>query len=598
MMWSVCFVLALGILFLAALVPLVIGWTDGKRKHKLKHKLKLFNALFVGVFLASIVLFWPIHHEGGLWNGVRAAFLCVFNAIQLYAAGCEFAVVTDGMGSCPQEMAVAYQVLVAGMFVLAPLFTFGFVLSLFRNITAYLRFLWGYFRDAYVFSELNDRALQLATNIRSKHPKALIVFTDVFEKDDEKSFEMTEAAEKLGAIFFKTDIAVLNCKYHSTSRKLMFFTIGEDETEDLDQTLKLIERYRDRPNTHIYVFSTRIESELLLTAVDKGQIRVRRINEVQSLVDRLLYERGKIIFDSAREGADGIKRIGAVIVGMGRHGDQMLRSLSWFGQMDGYDMTIDAFDKDPLAKERFVAKAPELMSDELNGTEVPGETRYRITIHPDTDVDTASFAQKIAQLRQATYVLVALGSDELNINTAIRLRMYFERLGIHPVIQAIVYDPHQKKALEGIRNYRNVPYDIQFIGDREEAYTEEVILGTALEAEALRSHLKWGNEEEFWTYEYNYRSSVASAIHRQARAWCQIPGSDKKESELTQRERDIIEVLEHRRWNAYMRSEGYVYSGSPDSKTRNDLAKMHHNLVPFEGLSEKDKRKDSAVGTG
>ena len=593
MMWSLCFWLALGILLLSALIPTLSRWAGVRRS-----RVKLFYSLFVGVLLASVVMFWPVHHSGGLWAGVRAAFLCLFNAIQLYAAGCEFAVVADGMGQCPQELALAYQVVFAGMFVLAPLFTFGFVLSLFRNITAYLRYLRGWFRDAYVFSELNDRSLQLATDIRNKHPKAMLVFTDVFEKDDEKSFEMTEAAEKLGAIFFKTDIAVLECKYHSRKRKLMFFAIGEDETEDLDQTLKLIERYRDREDTHIYVFSTRIESELLLTAVDKGKVRVRRINEVQSLVDRLLYEQGKTIFDTAREGEDGIRRIGAVIVGMGRHGDQMLRSLSWFCQMDGYELTVDAFDKDKLALEKFTAKAPELMSEKINGNQIPGETRYQITIHPDMDVETAAFAGEIGQLRQTTYVLVALGSDELNINTAVRLRMYFERIGIHPVIQAIVYDPHQKKALQGIRNYRNVPYDIHFLGDREEAYTEAVILGTALEEEALRSHLKWGKEEEFWTYEYNYRSSIASAIHRQARRWCQIPGSDKRESELTERERDIIEVLEHRRWNAYMRSEGYVYSGSPDPKTRNDLAKMHHDLVPFEVLSEEDKRKDSAVATG
>jgi hypothetical protein len=56
-------------------------------------------------------------------------------------------------------------------------------------------------------------------------------------------------------------------------------------------------------------------------------------------------------------------------------------------------------------------------------------------------------------------------------------------------------------------------------------------------------------------------------------------------------------VLEHRRWNAYMRSEGYVFSGSTDKKSRNDLAKMHHDLVNFADLSEEEKRKDSSVGT-
>ena len=82
-----------------------------------------------------------------------------------------------------------------------------------------------------------------------------------------------------------------------------------------------------------------------------------------------------------------------------------------------------------------------------------------------------------------------------------------------------------------------------------------------------------------------------------ARIACRIPGAEKKESDITLGERDIIEKLEHRRWNAYMRSEGYVYSGSPHESSRNDLAKMHHDLVVFDLLSEEEKRKDSSVGT-
>ena len=110
--------------------------------------------------------------------------------------------------------------------------------------------------------------------------------------------------------------------------------------------------------------------------------------------------------------------------------------------------------------------------------------------------------------------------------------------------------------------------------------------------------LKRINEEQaFWNFEYNYRSSVASAIHMKARIDCGIPGAAKKTEELTTEERDIIEVLEHKRWNAYMRAEGYIYSLSTDPSSRNDLAKMHHNLVEYSALDEIDKRKDSQVGT-
>jgi len=46
-----------------------------------------------------------------------------------------------------------------------------------------------------------------------------------------------------------------------------------------------------------------------------------------------------------------------------------------------------------------------------------------------------------------------------------------------------------------------------------------------------------------------------------------------------------------------MRAEGYVFSGSSDKSSRNDLGKMHHDLVDFASLTEEEKRKDSRVGT-
>ena len=68
-------------------------------------------------------------------------------------------------------------------------------------------------------------------------------------------------------------------------------------------------------------------------------------------------------------------------------------------------------------------------------------------------------------------------------------------------------------------------------------------------------------------------------------------------NELTEEERTAIEKLEHRRWNAYMRSEGYIYSGSHDKASRNDLGKMHHDLIEYDQMDDEEKRKDSKLGT-
>ena len=590
-MWITCFGLSIGSLMAAAAILII---TSNSRC-----RFNVFNTLFAGVLGAVFFVFIPIHIVKaeptilGIW---KTLLLSVFNTIQVFASGCEFGIVTESIGYCPEELVAVYQVWVAVLYVLAPVFTFGFVLSLFKNFSAKLRYFGAYFRDVYIFSELNDKSLTLAADIKSRNKKSVIVFTDVFKGNEEKKYELIESAKKLGAICFRKDILVIDFKKHSSKKAIYFFTIGENETENLNQSLKLIDLYRQRDNTHIYAFSTRVESELLLTAVDKGKIRVRRINEVQSLISRTLYERGEIIFDSAKESSDGLKHISAVVVGMGCHGTEMVKALAWYGQMDGYSLEINAFDKDPLAEEKFVALAPELMSAEYNGVSVMGEAQYKITVHSGVDVDTITFVNEIAEINNATYVMVALGSDDVNIKTAVNLRMYFERMKIHPVIQAIVHNSQQKKALQGIRNYRGQEYDTEFIGDMESSYTENVIMDSELEEEALRRHLKWGNEDEFWNYEYNYRSSIASVIHIKARINRGIPGAAKTEDELTVEERSIIESLEHRRWNAYMRAEGYVFSGSKDKSSRNDLAKMHHDLVDFASLSDEEKRKDSQTG--
>ncbi len=595
-MWLTCFTLSFGCFILSAIISFVLH----KSRFAKKRKFSLFHSLFAGVFIAALFMFFPIHSvtaEATLLSAWRAFLLSVFNSMQVFAIGCEFNVVKESMMFCPDRLDGAYQVWAATLFVLAPIFTFGFVLSLFKNLSAHLKYIGAHNKDAYVFSELNEKSLVLAADIKSKNKQVLIVFTDVFEENEESTYELIENAKKLGAICFKKDILVIDFHKHSKKKAISFFTIGRNETENLNQSLKLIENYRNRENTHIYVFSTKMESELLLTAIDKGVTKVRRINAVQSLVNRVLYEHGEILFDSAREILDGNKKISAVVVGMGCHGTEMVKALSWFGQMDGYKLEINAFDRDPLAEEKFVALAPELMSQEHNGVDAEGEAQYKITVHSGIDVTSVTFAKEISKINDATYVMVALGNDDVNINTAVNLRMYFERLKIHPVIQAIVYNTQQKKALEGIKNHGGQEYDIEFIGDMESSYVEDVIIDSELEENALKRHLKWGKEEEFWTYEYNYRSSVASAIHMKARIKCGIPGAAKKEEELTEEERNIIEVLEHRRWNAYMRSEGYVFSGSKEKSSRNDLAKMHYDLVDFSSLSKAEKRKDSKVGT-
>ena len=528
--------------------------------------------------------------------------MSIHSAISLFLAGGDFEFILSIIANFSDALQRGYTILFSLLFVLAPMLTFGFVLSFFKNISAYLLYFTHYFSTAYIFSELNEKSLSLAKSIHTNNSKnCLFVFTDVYESEDEKTYELTSEAKNIGAIFFKKDMLSVSFEIHSKKKDLTFFAIGEEHSENIRQALALFNRLKFRNNTNLYVFSTEVEADVLLANgceitqrsinlddrnKQKIAIKVRLVNDVQALIYRLLYEKGyENIFASAREQGTGIKKINALIVGMGEHGAEMTKALSWFCQMDGYDVEINCFDKDESAGDRFYSLCPELMR--YSGyKDIFGDAKYTINLN-SYDVRTKSFDDKITELQPATYIFVALGNDETNIATAIKLRSLYSRLQCSPIIQAIVYDSEKKNALENLRNFNGLPYNIQFTGDIDTSYSEEVVMKSDLEIKALARHLTWGTEAEFWKYSYNYKASVASAIHKKMKALCGVAGFTKKKEERTLEETTALRILEHCRWNAYMRSEGYIYG-----EKRNDIAKTHNCLVPFEQLPLAEQQKD------
>ena len=578
----------------------VIFFTLAARKRPAPVRFKSINVLIVSVFVSATSLFIPIYYEifsGDSLSWMKTVLISMHNAIRLFIVDGEFDIINDNITGSTVSLATPYSMLAAVIFVLAPILTFSVVLVLIKNVYAYVAYVFSYFRDIYVFSELNDESIALAESIRKNHPKAKIVYTDVFESNDEKSYELMQKGRGLLALFFKNDMEYIHYEIHAKNSTIAFFAIGYDETENIRQAIALVERFRGRANTELYVFTSKCEGELLLADMDKGKMKVRRINERRSLVNRYLYKHGQILFDTAKALPSGTKNIHVLIAGLGQYGKEILKTMAWFCQMDGYRVYIDAFDTDKHAKTKLIAECPELLSERYNGVFGQGDAEYKITVHEGIDIYTDIFNKIVSQLEDVTFIFVSLGNDSENINTATRLRTLMEQTGKHPHITTIVKDSHINGSLQNIHNFKGQSYDIDFIGALNNLYSEESIIGSNLENEALKRHLKWGCEEDFWKYEYNYQSSISTTIHTKMKEYCGITCVGKKEEDLTTEERDRLEQLEHRRWNAYMRSEGYIYSGSPDESSRNDLGKMHPDLIPYDLLSEEEKRKDSKVTT-
>lgn len=570
-------------------------------KYRKEKKIKLLPVAMLVCFSCAMILAMPAFCAQYSLEGhdIPACVAMAFSkAIKVFGGDSIYEEAINNMEVIPAGIRGYYIAFILFIQFWAPLCTISVLLSALKNISAIVHYYFGHKRDTFVFSSLNAKSFALAKSIREKDKRCVFVFTDINDNDnDRENGDLLNDVKKLGAICFSKDILAIDFKKFSPKKKIIFVMINGNEATNTSQGLKLLEEYRDRENTEMYVITSAFEGELLLTSADKGKMIVKRINETASLISRMIYKDNMGIFENAVDVGEDEKLVSALVVGMGSHGTEMVKTLSWYCQMDGYKVQINAFDSDILAEDKFRAKAPELMCDRLNGKDEEGEAHYTINIHSGINVETETFREKVREIKNISYVLVSLGDDELNIKTAVMLRILFEQMGIKPYINAIVYSSEQCRALKGLCNFKKQSYEIDFIGDLASSYSADVIFDNEVAQLALKCHLGWGGcEQDFWNFEYNYRSSMAAAMHILARRRCNIPFSYKKVTEMSPDEIVSLGYLEHRRWNAYMRSQGYIYSGSQDASSRNDLGLMHNNLVPNGVLNPENYKKDLDVG--
>ncbi len=604
MSWEICINIAVFAVILTVVFCFYLGFTYRKGR-----KLNMIHAMLGGCFVAAFfTVLAPLSWKYDM--GVVGAWGIIVPAIQktikLFGADGIFGTVYDSLELIPEQLKNAYIFMILLVQFAAPLLSVGFILSFFKNICGYARYLFTFWKHTYVFSSLTPKSVGLACDIKNKFPNCRIVFADAYSNSGEQFDKLFEKAKEIKAIFFKKEIGSIRLGAVLPKKKLCFFAITENDMTNVEQGVALIKKYNYRPDTDLYVFSHTVEGELILANENKGEMKVRRVNLKRLTVSNILVEEGSSFFDSARpiDGSND-KRISAVIVGMGTYGTEMLKSLSWYCQMDGYRLRINAFDRDDLARERMEALCPELLSKEYNHRFFVGEAGYDIDIHAGCDVDTNVFAKKIGEIKDATLAIVSLGSDEKNIEVAANLRMLFARNGISPKIYAICNNADARKHLAGTVNFKDQPYDIKCIGDVDSVMTVDVIMRSEIEKAGYNIHKSYNRDrdadaqrienEKFWKYEYCYYSSIASAIHEKARVHCGILGAEKLPERRTENENKINSVLEHKRWNAYMRSEGYIYSGSDDKKSRSDLAKKHNTLVNYSALTEEYRIIDERI---
>ena len=225
--WFWSFIISIIALACSIIFAIFVGAGKYKRGRVV---LTPFNIVFGGVFISIFICLLPIYNSilSETTNSVlKAIMFSLHSTFQFFTISADKAIILESI-ACPQPwLSALYSAYLSVAFVVAPFLTFRFLMSFFKNTSAFVSYVVHYFRDVYVFSELNEKSLSLGADIRKNHKRAVIVYTDVFENNNEVSYELTECARELRAICFKKDILAINFKAHSSKAQIVFYTIGK-----------------------------------------------------------------------------------------------------------------------------------------------------------------------------------------------------------------------------------------------------------------------------------------------------------------------------------------------------------------------------------
>jgi hypothetical protein len=600
-----------------------------------------------------LILFPLVVHgtDGQAIGRPHATFVALFGTFQVFTVDADIGQTISAYASSGDPLAAPEALYAAILCTVAPVLAVGFVLTFFQTFSAYLRFVARRWADLNVLSELNEASIALATSLRQAEPKALIVFTDVFQANTELAADLVDQARGLGATCFKNDILSLP-RWRSRRARIRCFIMGSDESENVRHAVGIVTDpwYARRPETDLFVFSDTVLSALALSQ-RSGRVRVRRTNPARIMVHYWLWRDRTspaglddaapsgsavrpshqpsgldLFYDAVPDGPD--RNISAVIIGLGAAGLEMVKALSWYCQMDyaggSYRLRINAFDQRRDATARFAADFPGLAEGGHFGPSPrPNSPRedaiYDVRVHGDIDVTSPALTEALSQIDPVTFVFISLGDDLVNLEMAVKLRRWFARQGQRPRIVAVARQAGaitaQLSAVAGTKSGQAEGIDL--IGGLTEVYRFETVVQSELEMRGLLSHVSWRSRslerrspwteadiESFWENEYFYTSSLAPPLHWKARRGLPqpglpgahklgadavgLPGAVPPGSKRSKAEERVIMRLEHARWNAFMRAQGFIWGATKDLV----VAKTHPDLVLFSELSVEGQAKD------
>lgn len=604
-------------LVLTAVMALSIAALIFKNRRDLSRALLIF---VIGIIVLDCILLLPMI-LGEMLDGKNPvlAFLYTLQICSMNANYDVFVNASEGISS------TLFRYLFLALNVLSPLAFAGFIASFFKGAISTIKYvLFSCISDVCYFSELNSNSLSFAKDIIKNKPKTLIVFCS----SDFASEKEQQEAYRHGCILFSKPETEFTGK---SRHRRYYFEISSNQDENLKNTQELLRKLRSSKRIaadkiKIYMYSQQEEAALSLSSTDKKGMAVILVNRWRLAAYNLLFS--EPLYASLRPGSKSMR---ILLVGSGKMGHELLKAALWAYQM-GTQGSITVIDKNAeWYRSRLRLECPEFFGNE-----------YSLSFF-NADVLTDNFEHILKEhCPEMDYIAVALGDDSLNIKTALYLRSFYLRTsqGFNCEPKICVHIDSDTKAFAA-RDFAAVDrekinrkgwsstslnaqnYGLTPFGMMSECYSYQFIVNSAVERIALNAHAayeqmfsdgKESTSEILASYnlnEVNKNSNRANAIHLLYKlfllGYIVKPHREASDAEISQsavlvdelsqklNDEETLETLariEHDRWNAYMRGEGYIGASIEQAQTYSKTvgshkyirARMNACICPYDAL--------------
>lgn len=497
--------------------------------------------------------------------------------------------------------------------------------------------------ENHFFFGISHSALSLSSDLAQKSTERLVVFVNDFcELDDQnqyaqvhenafvikrKSFFESISLEKEEGLFqlFKSKeehkkseecyegifhrLSVLKKKIEKAETNLYFLSDDDDwniknallaMSELTEMVKKEAQKRGDNTFTiplvriHVVTYDEISEKYFKNSLIEEQNFISVIIHNYATLVSRKLIEKyhpvDYIKIDS--EKAVSENDFNPLIIGFGQIGTHVLRKLIEQGQFVGSNFKATVIDRAiHLLEGRFEHLYPGVKAN------------YDIQF-VEAEVGHSKFYETVRNLIDKTnYIVIALGQDELNIQTALEILEINSKNEKKLFIQ-LEDESHWKETLKKFQS------QIQIFGESDEVFSENNILQRDVEMSGRLVHqvynILYNSSESFDRISrHEQLSNISAAEHIYAKV--RLLGyeslrefSDKFENNdayiesLTKTQELNLSIGEHLRWNAFHFIHGWttlpmdeIHGNTKDERyknRKNTALRIHSCLISWEGL--------------